>query len=143
MNDITSPQPPESLLGNEAACEIFYDLVADLGAFRQKLEEAGVSRFIVEEALRHSLGDVITINTDVGLEQANKYPQYWKHLPPHWRAVDVYRIGMLFPTGDPSHRVDHARKKLLVPGVRTGGKSYRDDIREAHSTLGAWLIDNR
>lgn len=75
-----------------------------------------------------------------GETMAGKYPTYWRVLPEHWRAVDTYRIDALFPLS--SSHLYHARKKLLVPGVRTGGKSLYDDIREAHATLGAWLADN-
>lgn len=80
--------------------------------------------------------------SDPALEMAHKYPQYWKHLPRRWAAIDVYRVCELFPVKDNSGRVHHALKKLLVPGVRTGGKSLRDDIKEARDTLTAWLIDN-
>ena len=72
---------------------------------------------------------------------AEKYPAYWKPLPQHWQAIDTYRIDDLFPLA--SSRLYHARKKLLVPGCRTGGKSVYDDIKEAHATLGAWLADNK
>jgi len=73
---------------------------------------------------------------------AEKYPKYWKHLPDEWAAVDVYRVCQLFPVDDASGRINHARKKLLVPGVRTGGKSMQKDIQEAIDTLQSWLNDN-
>lgn len=79
---------------------------------------------------------------DPQAEQAKKYPAYWKPLPTNWAAIDTYRLGVLFPVDDPSGRILHARKKLLVPGVRTGGKSMRKDIQEAVSSLQAWLDDN-
>lgn len=75
------------------------------------------------------------------LALAEKYPAYWKPLPKGWEAIDTYRIDDLFPLA--SSRLYHARKKLLVPGCRTGGKSVYDDIKEAHATLGAWLADNK
>lgn len=78
---------------------------------------------------------------DQALTMAEKYPAYWKPLPQHWQAIDTYRIDDLFPLA--SSRLYHARKKLLVPGCRTGGKSVYDDIKEAHATLGAWLADNK
>ena len=86
-------------------------------------------------------------NPQVGDEQAaamaEKYPAYWRTLPKHWLAVDTYRVNRLFPVDDPSGQLLHSRKKLLVPGCRTGGKSVYDDIKEAHATLGAWLADNK
>lgn len=74
---------------------------------------------------------------------SEKYPAYWRALPKHWLAVDTYRVNRLFPVDDPSGQLLHSRKKLLVPGCRTGGKSVYDDIKEAHATLGAWLADNK
>lgn len=70
---------------------------------------------------------------------AKDFPTYWKPLPEHWRAIDTYRVDDLFPL--PSSRLYHARKKLLVPGTRTGGKSVYHDLKEAHRTLGAWLAE--
>lgn len=78
---------------------------------------------------------------DEALQMALDFPAYWKKLPDHWQAIDTYRVDDLFPL--PSSRLYHARKKLLVPGCRTGGKSVYDDIKEAHRTLGAWLADNK
>lgn len=72
--------------------------------------------------------------------EAEKFPAYWKPLPPNWRAIDTYRVDVLFPLND--SRLIHARKKLLVCGTRTGGKSIRKDIAEAYATLGQWLAEN-
>jgi hypothetical protein len=71
------------------------------------------------------------------------YPKYWRSLPRHWFAIDTYRINALFPVPDESGRLIHARKKLLVPGTRTGGKSIYTDIKEARDTLNGWLEDNK
>lgn len=80
---------------------------------------------------------------DACAELASRFPKYWKALPALWKAIDTYRLNELFPIhGDDSGRLLHARKKLLVPGTRTGGKSLYIDIVEAHATLGAWLADN-
>lgn len=75
-------------------------------------------------------------------ELAVKYPAYWKPLPKDWRAIDTYRVNVMFPIEDTSGRLIHARKKLLVCGTRTGGKSMLKDVQEAYDTLGAWLADN-
>lgn len=80
---------------------------------------------------------------DTGASLAVRFPKYWKALPALWKAIDTYRVNELFPIhGDDSGRLLHARKKLLVPGTRTGGKTLYTDIAEAHATLGAWLADN-
>lgn len=77
-----------------------------------------------------------------GLEMAKKYPAYWRLLPEHWQAIDTYRINELFGIKDDSGRILHSRKKLLVPGVRTGGKTMRKDVQEAMATLQQWLDAN-
>lgn len=76
-------------------------------------------------------------------ENAAKYPKYWRPLPVGWTAIDTYRINHLFPVDDNSGRLIHARKKLLIPGIRTGGKTMYDDIKEARDTLNGWLEDNQ
>lgn len=72
---------------------------------------------------------------------AQKYPKYYKAVPPGVdpNAVDTYAIAQMFPVDDPSGAILHARKKLLIPGVRSGGKSMRKDIIEARDTLSRWL----
>lgn len=79
------------------------------------------------------------IPDDEGERMAQDFPAYWKPLPEHWRAIDTYRVDDLFPL--PSSRLYHTRKKLLVPGCRTGGKTVYQDLKEAHRTLGAWLAE--
>ena len=78
-------------------------------------------------------------NDNEALRLAADYPAYWKALPAHWAAIDTYRVDDLFPL--PSSRLYHTRKKLLVPGCRTGGKTVYQDLKEAHRTLGAWLAE--
>lgn len=69
---------------------------------------------------------------------AEKYPKYYKPVG-NLTEVDTYAIGKLFPVDDPTGCIMHARKKLLVPGTRTGGKTFRQDIVEARDTLNRWL----
>lgn len=73
---------------------------------------------------------------------ATKYPKYYKDVS-HLREVDVYMVHQLFNIEDPSGAIQHASKKLLLSGVRTGGKSKYDDIREARDTLNRWLEINK
>lgn len=70
---------------------------------------------------------------------SDKYPKYYKAIPAGVTEIDVYAVCNLFPVNDATGCINHARKKLLVPGTRTGGKSFRDDIREARDTLNRWL----
>ena len=69
---------------------------------------------------------------------ADKYPKYYKSTN-GLAEVDVYAVHKLFNIQDPSGAIQHASKKLLLSGVRTGGKSAFDDIREARDTLNRWM----
>lgn len=82
------------------------------------------------------------LNDDEAEQMARDFPAYWKKLPEHWTAIDTYRVNRLFPVDDPSGQLLHSRKKLLVPGCRTGGKTVYQDIKEAYRTLGAWLAEH-
>ena len=70
---------------------------------------------------------------------AYKYPKYYKRTPGGATVLDTYAVNLMFPVDDPTGCVIHARKKLLVPGTRTGGKSMREDIKEARDTLTRYL----
>ena len=67
-----------------------------------------------------------------------KYPKYYKDVS-ELNEIDVYEVHELFQIQDCSGAIQHASKKLLLSGVRTGGKSKFDDIREARDTLNRWL----
>ena len=69
---------------------------------------------------------------------STKYPQYYKDVS-HLVEVDVYAVHHLFQIADPSGAIQHASKKLLLSGVRTGGKSKFKDIKEARDTLTRWM----
>ena len=69
------------------------------------------------------------------------YPQYYKTLPSGISSdeIDTYVINLMFPVEDPTGCILHARKKLLIPGMRSGGKSMLKDIKEARDTLNRYL----
>lgn len=69
---------------------------------------------------------------------SQKYPKYYKDVG-NLTEVDVYAVHHLFAINDPSGAIQHASKKLLLSGVRTGGKSMHKDIAEARDTLTRWL----
>ena len=73
---------------------------------------------------------------------AQLYPKYHKDVTT-LDSIDVYMVHHLFNVQDPSGAIQHASKKLLLSGVRTGGKSKYDDIREARDTLNRWLEINK
>lgn len=69
---------------------------------------------------------------------SDKYPQYYKPVG-DLTEIDVYAVHQLFNLQDPSGCLHHSSKKLLLSGVRTGGKSAYKDIKEARDTLTRWL----
>lgn len=81
--------------------------------------------------IRSSAGE-----TEGSLDQ--KYPAYYKDVS-HLNEIDVYAIHHIFNIQDPSGALQHASKKILLSGVRTGGKSAFKDIKEARDTLTRWL----
>lgn len=72
------------------------------------------------------------------LTMAQKYPKYYKSVK-GLEEIDVYTVHQLFNIEDPSGCIQHASKKLLLSGVRTGGKSKIEDIKEARDTLTRFL----
>lgn len=75
-------------------------------------------------------------NTSSDGSTAAQYPRYYKDVH-HLSYVDVYRVHRLFGVED--NEIHHASKKLLLCGVRTGGKPARREVTEARDTLNRWL----
>ena len=73
---------------------------------------------------------------------SEKYPNYYKKVG-NLTEIDVYAVHHLFNVQDPSGCIHHSSKKLLLSGVRTGGKSAYKDIKEARDTLNRWLQLNQ
>lgn len=69
---------------------------------------------------------------------SEQYPQYYKPVG-DLTELDVYAVHHLFNIKDASGCLQHASKKLLLSGVRTGGKTPHKDISEARDTLTRWL----
>ena len=100
-----------------------------------------------EECKRHAEAPSIPAANDVEeliIKSSNpdslsaKYPKYYKPVG-NLTEVDVYAVHKLFDIKDPSGAIQHASKKLLLSGVRTGGKSAYHDIKEARDTLTRWM----
>lgn len=70
------------------------------------------------------------------------YPKYFKCVK-ELDEVDVYLVHDIFQLADYSGCLHHASKKILLPGVRTGGKTRYQDIKEARDTLNRWLEINK
>lgn len=60
------------------------------------------------------------------------HSHYFKDVA-HLREIDVYRVIELFNVTNPC--IQHAIKKLLVPGGRGAGKEYERDLREAADSI--------
>lgn len=72
---------------------------------------------------------------------SEQYPEYFKDFSEVDEA-DVYLVHHIFNIQDPSGCLHHSSKKILLSGVRTGGKSKFKDIKEARDTLTRWLQIN-
>ena len=66
------------------------------------------------------------------LLEKDEYNAYFKDVS-HLNKIDHYRVCDLFEVTD--HAIGHAIKKLLLCGVRTGGKDAVKEITEARDTL--------
>ena len=64
------------------------------------------------------------------------YEKYFKDVS-GYDVIDVYRTHRVFGLND--EVLCHASKKLLLSGVRTGGKTLEQDVREARDSLNRWL----
>lgn len=53
--------------------------------------------------------------------------------------IDAYDIQRRYGVKDDSGCLQHSGKKLLLSGVRTGGKPAVVDVKEARDTLNRWL----
>ena len=70
------------------------------------------------------------------------YPKYYKDFSGDDEA-DVYLVHHRFELQDFSGALHHSSKKILLSGVRTGGKTQYQDIKEARDTLNRWLQINK
>lgn len=68
-------------------------------------------------------------------KEVPKHSHYHKDVS-HLKTIDVYRVMELWDVTSPS--IQHALKKLLVPGGRGAGKDMAKDIQEAIDSLIRW-----
>lgn len=104
-------------------------------------QQATLALFNNHPVVNHSKLHVLA-PTEVEESLSDKYPQYYKPVGA-LTELDVYAVHHLFDLSDSSGCLHHASKKLLLSGVRTGGKSAYDDIKEARDTLTRWLQLNK
>lgn len=117
-------------------------VVNEGGLFRVEFGD-GSALAHFEEDMRHATGESISPHYTENADRKSKslstlYPKYYKDVS-GVEEIDVYATHLLFGVEDASGAIQHASKKLLLSGVRTGGKSKFDDIREARDTLSRWL----
>lgn len=88
-------------------------------------------------------GKIIAQRRDEDIPMSVRYPKYYKPIPEGMKDIDIYGVCKIFEVVDTTGCLHHTIKKLLLPGVRTGGKSRYDDIKEARDTLNRWLEINK
>lgn len=89
----------------------------------------------------HLSGERSPSGLNASLRMSQKYPKYYKDFTGD-DEVDIYLVHHRFEIDDYSGAIHHASKKLLLSGVRTGGKSKYQDIKEARDALNRWLEIN-
>uniref|UniRef100_A0AB39AI69 Uncharacterized protein n=1 Tax=Pseudomonas phage vB_PaeS_HTN2 TaxID=3236647 RepID=A0AB39AI69_9VIRU len=70
---------------------------------------------------------------------SDRYKKYFKPVPQGVKEIDVYMVHKMFGLNDLSGALHHASKKILLSGVRTGGKGVLEDITEARDALTRWI----
>ena len=68
-------------------------------------------------------------------KEITKHSHYHKDVS-HLKTIDVYRVIELWEVTSPP--LQHAIKKLLVPGGRGAGKDMAKDVQEAIDSLVRW-----
>ena len=81
-------------------------------------------------------------NANKQINGSKEYSAYFKDVS-DLNEIDIYLIHHLFSIDDPSGAIQHASKKLLLAGARTGEKPKYKDIKEARDTLNRWLEINK
>jgi hypothetical protein len=140
MNDrIPSPCQTKSCARLAAHGSQYCETCMVVGGISNRLSPATSP---THQALTETLNNTNNHRRRTDMTMAEKYPQYYKAIPKGITEADTYVVNKMFPiqaSDDPTGTVLHARKKLLVPGCRTGGKSFYDDIKEARDTLTRFL----
>ncbi|CAZ66202.1 hypothetical protein [Pseudomonas phage LUZ7] len=125
-------------------CNNQHSLLSNCGLCRElyKITSKGVVYGVAIEGLPKGYGEAAQPKK-AATGAAKPENRYRREIPQGWTWLDVYRLNTLFPiTCDNSGAIDHARKKLLNLGNRSGGKSVRQDVKEARDSLNRWLEDN-
>jgi len=81
----------------------------------------------------HALLGFLGVQHSKSLPTVDQKHSHYKKDVAHLKMVDVYRVLDLFKVTNQA--VGHAIKKLLVPGMRGGGKNLEQDYREAVDSI--------
>lgn len=95
-----------------------------------------------EDAISETDHWVSSIGSNFKLDINNNTYSAYKINVSDLEELDIYELHNRFKVDDPSGCIQHASKKLLLAGTRTGGKSKCKDIQEASDTLNRWLEIN-
>jgi len=85
--------------------------------------------------VRFSPLDVQRVFGDKKVAVERKHAHYFRSVA-GLKELDIYRMLELFGVTDQA--LGHAIKKLIVPGMRGGGKPADKDVQEAIDTLQRW-----
>lgn len=105
------------------------------------VKPGGLCNHCISQAEKNNATVAALVEETKKFTTAMKYPKYYKSVA-HLDEIDVYQVHNLFNIQDPSGAIQHASKKLLLSGVRTGNKTQYKDIQEARDTLNRWLEMN-
>jgi len=100
------------------------------------IEEAASSGSTATRCLPPEIAHAFERDVPPAPTPARKHGHYFRGVA-HLQEIDVYRVLELFNVTDQA--LGHAIKKLVVPGMRGGGKPAIKDIQEAVDTLQRWL----
>ena len=88
----------------------------------------------VQDLIGRPLEPDLPMKQTEGTTMKSLYPEYYKDVS-ELDEMDVYMVHEVFQIQDSSGCLQHASKKILLSGVRTGGKPAWKDIKEARDTL--------
>jgi hypothetical protein len=134
INPFTSPEEDEAW----ADAERRMDTIGQNGNTAEHYDAPPLKLHSEEERMQKIISDLKVAEHYKEPPVSEKYAAYQKDVR-KLDSIDVYETHRLFAIDDPSGCLQHASKKLLLSGVRTGGKTKLQDIEEARDTLNRWL----
>lgn len=134
VNEADHQHPAVALAASLAAASLAAAIKSTATTSDYQLEEQVLETQPKVKKAPDILSAGIERTTPVTSTMSSLYPDYYKSCV-GITELDVYTVHHLFNINDPSGCIQHASKKLLLSGVRTGGKSAYNDIKEARDTL--------